>query len=305
MLKLKFLNLKKKRIRRKKRENKLNENKNIENELNENKKIENELNENKKIEINLFYDCLKKKKKNFGDDLSKFITNQLINHDKYKIIYNEKNKILNLICIGSYIHKAINETYIFGSGLRTYKNIENEHLYTNLNVYVTRGPLTKKFLEEKNIKVPEIYGDPALLLSLFYKPKIDLNLKDKIGLIPHKTNLKYYKKKIKKKIIDKNKFYIISPLECWENVINKLCSCKFIISSSLHGLICSDAYNIPNIWLDEYKLEEGDFKFRDYFESQGRKYIKIESLHKLDENLLYKDGNKIDLELLKNAFPFK
>ena len=43
---------------------------------------------------------------------------------------------------------------------------------------------------------------------------------------------------------------------------------KAIVSSSLHGLICSDAYNIPNLWLDEYKLIEGDFKFKDYFVSQ-------------------------------------
>ena len=54
-------------------------------------------------------------------------------------------------------------------------------------------------------------------------------------------------------------------MDKWEHVVIYIISCKYILSSSLHGLIISDAYNIPNIWLDEYKLNEGDFKFKDYF----------------------------------------
>ena len=34
-------------------------------------------------------------------------------------------------------------------------------------------------------------------------------------------------------------------------------------------------YNIPNLWLDKFKISEGDFKFKDYFGSQNRKYVKI------------------------------
>jgi len=101
------------------------------------------------------------------------------------------------------------------------------------------------------------------------------------------------------------RFYIINPTNKWEHVINEIFSCKYIISSSLHGLICSDAYNKPNLWLDEFKLDEGDFKFKDYFESQDRKYIKISNLEDFDEKLLYMNGNKINLELLIDTFPFK
>ncbi len=281
-----------------------------------NKKVENnkkliltnknlELETNKK-KINLLYHHYKNNLNNinFGDGLSIFITEQLINKDEYEIVYNEEetNGLINLICIGSYIQAAYDNTFIYGSGIRTIENIEKGHNYKNLNVYAVRGPLTKKYLEKKNINVPNVLGDPALLLSLFYKPEVDNGLKEKIGIIPHKSNFKYYDDINK---IDLQKYVLINPKDKWENVINKICSCKYILSSSLHGLICADTYNIPNLWLDEYKIEEGDFKFRDYFESQNRKYIKISSIQEFDQKLLYKGGNKLDLNKLLNAFPFK
>ena len=48
----------------------------------------------------------------------------------------------------------------------------------------------------------------------------------------------------------------------------------------------------------------GDFKFQDYFMSQGRKSISLTTLDSYDETLLYTDGNQIDLDLLISVFPF-
>jgi pyruvyltransferase len=150
-----------------------------------------------------------------------------------------------------------------------------------------------------NIKVPNVFGDPALLLPIFYKPKYIDSLKDKIGVIPHISNYKTYKY-----LENDKKYYLINPTNKWKNVINQIYSCKAIISSSLHGLICSDAYNKPNLWLDQYKLQEGDFKFKDYFGSQNRDYIKINNLNEYNENLLYRYGNNVDLDKLMSSFPF-
>jgi len=250
--------------------------------------------------VNLIYFADKSKNGNFGDELSKFITDKLINKDKYNLVYNKNNVPVNIVCIGSYIHMATDNCYIFGSGVRTSNNIEKGHSYNTLNVCAVRGPLTRDFLKNKNIEVPEIYGDPALLLPKFYTPIIINELKDKIGIIPHMSNYTKYVENI-----DTTKYYLISPTDLWENVINYICSCKAIISSSLHGLICSDAYNIPNLWLNQYKLAEGDFKFKDYFMSQNRKYISIKQISEFNESLLYKEGNKIKLNLLLDRFPFK
>jgi len=250
--------------------------------------------------INLIYFKDKSVNGNFGDELSKVITMNLFNKEKYELVYNTENVSINLVCIGSYIHCAKNNSFIFGSGVRTPNNIENGHKYNNLNVCSVRGPLTRQFLMNiKKINVPEVYGDPALLLPMFYKPIVISSLKDKIGVVPHKSN---YSKYIDN--IDKNIFFLIDPTDKWVNVINYIFSCKAIVSSSLHGLICSDSYNKPNLWLDEYKLSEGDFKFKDYFASQKRDYIKIKSLCEYDSSLLYTDGNRIDLQKLLSSFPF-
>lgn len=253
--------------------------------------------ENHKININLFY---WNKWNNFGDELSAFITNSLINKNKYNLVYNQKDSEINLISIGSYIQTAKDNYFIFGSGVRKDEHKKDEHNYNDLNICAVRGPLTKIYLENKGIYVPNIFGDPGLLLPKFYTPTIITSMQNKIGLIPHKTNYMHYLNNY-----DKSLYYLINPTDDWKNVINSICSCKSIISSSLHGLICSDAYNIPNLWLDEYELDEGDFKFRDYFQSQNRKYIKISNLNEYNESMLYKGGNNINLELLMEQFPFK
>ena len=249
--------------------------------------------------VNLIYFKDPTKHGNFGDELSKFITERLINRSKYKLVFNKNDISHNLVCIGSYIHRAKNNSFIFGSGIRTPNNIENGHKYTNLNVCSVRGPLSREFLMKKNIDVPEIYGDPALLLPKFYVPVTIDHLKNKIGIVPHKSNYKNYVNKI-----NETKFVLINPTEQWQKVINCICSCKAIVSSSLHGLICSDAYNIPNLWLNEYRLAEGDFKFKDYFDSQKRTRVNIKHLNQYEESLLYAGGNNIDLDKLLASFPF-
>ena len=99
----------------------------------------------------------------------------------------------------------------------------------------------------------------------------------------------------------------------WRDLINELCSCKMIISSSLHGLILSDAYNIPNVWIKiEYSLGGKDyFKYNDYFLSVGRtETLPIDIKEIMYENDLLKytidyHGISIDLDKLIAACPFE
>ena len=97
-------------------------------------------------------------------------------------------------------------------------------------------------------------------------------------------------------------FVLINPTWLWTKVVDYICSCKIILSSSLHGLIISDAYKIPNIWLNEYSLNEGTFKFKDYFQSQNRELINIHSIFDYNKIEPYTNGNNICLDQLESSF---
>lgn len=237
---------------------------------------------------------------NFGDELSlvilEFLFKKYFISDINLSINNSNSRKNNIVLIGSLIGWANNHydnIYILGSGIRTEEDKINKN--TKMTIYSVRGPLTKKYLEKFNYSVNDVYGDPALLLPKFYNPnKIDL-CKDKIGIVGHITNYHKYNN------ISSN-FIMINPTWNWKKVVDYICSCDLILSSSLHGLILADAYNIPNIWLNEFPLHEGDFKFKDYFLSQNRNYENINNINDYKNIESYKKGNIIDLNKIETAF---
>ncbi len=229
---------------------------------------------------------------NFGDELSPYIVKKILNNENIDENDNPANHKKNLVALGSYIQVAQDNFYIFGSGVRALFHDLN---FNKLNIISVRGPLTRKVLLAKNIDCPEVYGDPALLLPNFYEPDKITNLSSKIGIVPHMSQFKNFKNP------NSAKYFIIDPTQYWKVVIDQIYSCQSILSSSLHGLICADAYNIPNLWLKQ-KLNEGDFKFLDYFASQGREEVYISSVEEFCESKLYNGGNKIDMNIALNKF---
>lgn len=133
-----------------------------------------------------------------------------------------------------------------------------------------RGELTRN-----QILPPSIYnknscllGDCGLLARLVYPEKI--NKSHKLGIIPHFMDLK--NEVIKELLVNyKNEIILISPLDSPRKVVRRIKECEYIISSSLHGLIIADAFNIPNRrWVDRKTMPNVDFydrKFIDYYSS--------------------------------------
>lgn len=134
-------------------------------------------------------------------------------------------------------------------------------------VCAVRGPLTRELILNQGIYCPEIYGDPALLYPLFYKPKIEKQYK--LGIIPHYVDQNSNLVNIFK---TSSEVLVINILSSTNEVVDNICKCEKIASSSLHGIIAADAYEIPSIWIEFSENVIGNgFKFHDYFESVGRK----------------------------------
>lgn len=263
------------------------------------------------IKAYVFFYHGKLHKDNWGDDLNYYLLK--IISGKQIIFKNQSfllsRKTLNYACIGSIIEwLRDSNTIVWGSG--AIKGGTTPLKIKPKKVLAVRGPLTRDYLQKNGVECPEIYGDPALLLPRFYKPKV--HKKKCIGIIPHVCDQQNH---FLLDFKDKNPDVIIIDLKnygCWTDVIDQICQCEFIISSSLHGLIVSDAYGIPNVWVEfSDKIIGNGFKFQDYFASVGKNNIlpyKIDKpieLAEMREKILNWKPIQIDLDALWEVCPFK
>jgi pyruvyltransferase len=201
------------------------------------------------------------KELNFGDLITPYINNKYCKNSM--ITYVEDSYTgTKIISTGSIIRLCNNNTIVYGSGIRDINQKVNNGLIISV-----RGPLTFNNYNKQHKLIHCAYGDPGLLMPLFYNPPI-INKSHELGIIPHYIDYKNVVSMYKN-----DKVLIINLLDDnIENVINQILNCKNIISSSLHGLIVSDAYKIPNLWIKyDNKIKGDDTKFHDYFKSVNKK----------------------------------
>jgi pyruvyltransferase len=134
-------------------------------------------------------------------------------------------------------------------------------------ICAVRGWLSNERLKRAGLTAPDVVGDAALLLPRFYQPKQNL-VRRSLGVIPHCFE---WDQDFFRKTRNWEDARVIDICGGIEDVIEQIVSCDSIISSSLHGIICADAYGVPAIWLHASNKPAGDgFKFRDYFSSVRR-----------------------------------
>ena len=247
------------------------------------------------------------KKRNYGDDINVPLIESLTGR-KVSIKNSIWTTKSNLLCIGSIIDKlGDNNSIIWGSGVL---DGNSSISYRPQKVCAVRGRYSRDYLMRFGIDCPEVFGDPALLMPLVFKPRIEK--KHRIGVIPHYSDLD---NPVVKSFIKENKdaFLIqFANYGSWKEVVCQICSCEAVISSSLHGLILSDAYGIPNVRIVlSDRIGGGDFKFMDYFSGVNRKweppincYEEI-NLEKIDFALKKYVPINYDNKALLKAFPME
>lgn len=192
---------------------------------------------------------------NFGDTLTPIIIKHFLDR---KVEFVERNQSNKLLSVGSIIHCLKPGDVVFGTG--THRNIKIQG-YKDNKFLAVRGPITRSFVEGAD--VPEVYGDPAILLPFIYKPE-NIKKTHDVGYLPH-----YVDKMLIPELKPGEKFIDIQS--DWRNVINEVLTCKKIIASSLHGIIVAEAYGIPVEWaVYSDKIIGGPLKFHDYFLGSGR-----------------------------------
>ena len=219
----------------------------------------------------------------------------------------------NYMCIGTILDAtdySNNQTIVWGSGV---SGGERSFVHPD-DILAVRGKKTKEFCDRYNVKCPAVFGDPALLLPLVYQPKgwkfqdsgslrskaaepsVKFQVlcrakrqsrasrsksqegtpKYRIGIIPHVVDLHHpVIEEIRKEHADEILIIDLAHYDKWTDVIDQICSCERILSSSLHGIITSDAYQVPNCWIElTGKISGGHFKYYDYASSVDRQFDK-------------------------------
>jgi pyruvyltransferase len=128
-----------------------------------------------------------------------------------------------------------------------------------------RGPLSRDRLagDPKTIAL----GDPALLLPQIWPAKAEKLYK--VLIAPHFATRSALLARYGEQL--PAHWGVLDLLEEPEEITRKIASAEFVVSSSLHGLIVADAYNVPSCWMEPHAPIRGDgFKFADYGAQRGK-----------------------------------
>jgi len=238
---------------------------------------------------------------NFGDILNPYIIKKLTGVPP---IFAPRGT--GLLAIGSVIKYSSNKTKVWGTG----SSRKTELLNPEADYKAVRGPISRDLIRSAGGYCPEVYGDAALLLPLFYNPEI--RKKYKLGYIPHYVHIDEPLSTDAKKIDIRR----VGEKEI-EDFIDEVLECEVIISTSLHGIIVANAYGIPAIWAkfegSESQISGDDMKYDDYFLGVGlplQKPIDLSAVDYLDSKAITKKiSPNIDLKFnskeLLDAFPYK
>lgn len=201
--------------------------------------------------------------------------------------------------------------YIWGTGFINYKEKDSPFYRKKIRFAAVRGQLSKKRVETIIGKKLDIPTGDAGILSSYLIPTPSLK-RHKVGIISHfreqddpiwKELLNYYDNSI-----------FIDVLQHPSIVIRQIAECEYVISSSLHGLIIADSFNIPNIHIVVTDKLLGDgFKFDDYYSAYGIEHPSLDMKKdafptlewiKTNYKITHHMVEKMKIEMIK-AFPFK
>lgn len=191
--------------------------------------------------------------KNVGDLVGPYLIEKLTGKTVRKNIFGINKHFLS---VGSILDQVTENSHIWGSGFISSKQKMN---CRPESISLVRGKLSKSKVMHLVRGTTIEVGDPALMLPLFYQPKV--KNKYVLGVVLH-----YAEKSFLDSISLNPKVKIIDVQQDVEGFIDDILECESIISSSLHGLIFADAYGIPNHWVKITNVLSGDdFKFADYY----------------------------------------
>lgn len=218
---------------------------------------------------------------NVGDTLTPYILKNFLPDREFVSVNREESG--KLIAVGSIMHVIKAGDTIWGSGV--IRGTEKFPQAKDCKFLAVRGKLSRDILVRDGGTVPEIYGDPAILLPLMFEPHVKKT--SCVGIIPHFVDTPLLTKALGNKLAGTTNWKYIDVFADYETFIKEVLSCSRIISSSLHGLIIAEAYGKEVEWMVLSDKVIGDgFKFKDYLTGTDRPVQEAGKFPKLQRRVL-------------------
>lgn len=166
---------------------------------------------------------------------------------------------------------ALKDHYVWGTGfLSSGAHKERPLIFKHTHFCAVRGELSRKRIEKiigKKLDIPT--GDGGLLAERWLGKQEKKQYS--VGIIPHFRERDH---SLINRIAGSYKDSVVIDLtEDPQDVVRTISACNAVLSSSLHGLIVSDSFHIPNMHMILNQYGEGlagdGFKFSDYYSSYG------------------------------------
>jgi pyruvyltransferase len=228
---------------------------------------------------------------NFGDHLAHVVVDRMLAERGFNR-EEEVARATRLFSIGSVLHFASSGDTIWGSGING-KMGDELHQFSTLDVRAVRGPRTAEYLRKRGITVPDVFGDPALLLPDLFGSRFRRTGGGGPIFVPNLNDLGEVETDLS----------LISPLRGWNHVVERILRSDLVLASSLHGLIIAEAFGIPARYV-RLSEREALFKFEDYVFGTGRSGLDYAT--SIPQGLEMGGMAPIDWDPapLKAAFPF-
>jgi pyruvyltransferase len=228
---------------------------------------------------------------NFGDALSGVVVSRVLG--AAGLDAGEQVPVARrMLAIGSVMHFARDGDAVWGSGVNGKVPVEL-HRFSRLDVRAVRGPRTRDFLRARGIAVPEIYGDPALLVPALFPGRFVRSVAERVVIVPNLHDLARFAGDPR----------VVSPLLGWNEVVRRIVGAERVLSTSLHGIVLADAFGVPVNYL-RVSENEGTFKYEDHMLATGRSCLRCSAT--VEEALAADplDAARLDVGPLLRAFPY-
>ena len=222
-------------------------------------------------------------KSNFGDQITPWLIEMMTGRPVYNTMgYPQAGQAV--MAAGSII-TGMNRSdmTVWGSGLISPLDDSRAAVLQGREprkITAVRGEFTRAELTTKlGWEVPTTFGDPALLVSTYFKPHSRPESSKLPALVPH-----YAHRNLLPENSEENGFEIIDVRKTPEIVVAQIANASSIVSTSLHGLIIAQAYGVPWTWLriKDQELIGNDFKFKDFFSTIDESQVSAVETTKAD-----------------------